>query len=163
MHGITKGLCGLALAALAVSPAGAAGVVSEKTLSLDLAKTIAEGALAVCRQNGWHITVTVLDRAAQIRVQLRDDGANLFTVENSYRKAYTARNFNMPSAEFAKDAATNPVRQAQATLPGVIALGGGLPIRSGNETIGAIGVSGSPGKDDVCAQAGIDKAAEELK
>jgi len=163
MHEIMKGLCGLALAAIAASPATAAGVVSEKTLSLDLAKSIAEGALAYCRQNGWHVTVTVLDRAAQIRVQLRDDGANLFTVENSYRKAYTARNFNTPSAEFAKAAATDPVRQAQATLPGVIALGGGLPIRAGDETIGAIGISGSPGKDEVCAQAGIDKVADELK
>jgi uncharacterized protein GlcG (DUF336 family) len=163
MHGIAKGLCGLALAALAAAPAFAAGVVSEKNLSLDLAKAIAEGALAACRQNGWHVTVTVLDRSAQIRAQLRDDGANLFTVENSYRKAYTARSFDMPSEDFAKSVPTNPVRQAQATLPGVIALGGGLPIRAGNETIGAIGVSGSPGKDAVCAQAGIDKVADELK
>ncbi|HVM78699.1 MAG TPA: heme-binding protein [Stellaceae bacterium] len=163
MHEIAKGLCGLALAALAVAPASAAGVVSEKNLSLDLAKAIAEGAIAACRQNGWHVTVTVLDRAAQVRAQLRDDGANLFTVENSYRKAYTARNFDMPSEDFAKSVPSNPVRQAQATLQGVIALGGGLPIRAGNETIGAIGVSGSPGKDAVCAQAGIDKVADELK
>ena len=163
MRAIARGVCILALAAPMAAPTHAAGVVSEKTLSLDLATAIAEGALATCRQNGWHVSITVLDRAAQIRVQLRDDGANLFTVENSYREAYTARNFNMPSKDFAKAAQTEPTRQAQATLPGVIALGGGLPIHSGDEIIGAVGVSGSPGKDDLCAQGGIDKVAEELK
>jgi uncharacterized protein GlcG (DUF336 family) len=29
--------------------------------------------------------------------------------------------------------------------------------------IGAVGVSGTPGKDDVCSQAGIDKVADQLK
>jgi len=45
------------------------------------------------------------------------------------------------------------------------ALGGGLPIKAGNEVIGAIGVSGSPGadKDEACATAGIAQAADKLK
>jgi uncharacterized protein GlcG (DUF336 family) len=45
----------------------------------------------------------------------------------------------------------------------VIALAGGLPIKVGDDVIGAVGVSGSPGKDDDCAQAGIDKVADQLK
>jgi uncharacterized protein GlcG (DUF336 family) len=45
----------------------------------------------------------------------------------------------------------------------VLALGGGLPIKAGSEVVGAVGVSGSPGKDDVCSQAGIDKVAEQLR
>lgn len=45
----------------------------------------------------------------------------------------------------------------------VLALAGGLPIKAGNEVVGAVGVSGSPGKDDVCSQAGIDKVADQLK
>lgn len=165
MTSLGKGLLGLAAAMALASPANAAGVVSEKNLSLDLARTIAETALATCRQNGFHVTITVLDRVALIRVQLRDDGSNPHTVENSYRKAYTARTFNRPSSEFAKSVATDPTRQARATLPGVIALGGGMPIRAGNETIGSIGVSGSPGadKDEACAQSGIDKVADQLK
>ncbi|HMK66956.1 MAG TPA: hypothetical protein VK433_00305, partial [Stellaceae bacterium] len=61
MRLIARSLCGIALAALAAAPASAAGVVSEKTLSLDLAKAIAEGALATCRENGWHVSITVLD------------------------------------------------------------------------------------------------------
>jgi uncharacterized protein GlcG (DUF336 family) len=45
----------------------------------------------------------------------------------------------------------------------VLALAGGLPIKVGTDVIGAVGVSGTPGKDDVCAQAGIDKVADQLK
>ena len=45
----------------------------------------------------------------------------------------------------------------------VLALAGGLPIKVGSEVIGAVGVSGSPGKDDVCSQAGLDKVADQLK
>ena len=45
----------------------------------------------------------------------------------------------------------------------VLALAGGLPIKAGNEVVGAVGVSGSPGQDDVCSKAGIDKVADQLK
>lgn len=39
-----------------------------------------------------------------------------------------------------------------------------MPIKAGDEVIGAIGVGGAPGgdKDDVCAQAGIQKIANQL-
>jgi uncharacterized protein GlcG (DUF336 family) len=42
---------------------------------------------------------------------------------------------------------------------------GALPIKAGQETIGAVGVSGAPGgdKDEACAKAGIDKVADQLK
>jgi uncharacterized protein GlcG (DUF336 family) len=45
----------------------------------------------------------------------------------------------------------------------VLALSGGLPIKVGDEVVGAVGVSGSPGKDDICSQAAIDKVADQLK
>jgi uncharacterized protein GlcG (DUF336 family) len=47
----------------------------------------------------------------------------------------------------------------------VVAAQGALPIKVGEDTIGAVGVSGAPGgeKDEVCAKAGIDKAADTLK
>jgi uncharacterized protein GlcG (DUF336 family) len=39
----------------------------------------------------------------------------------------------------------NPVVRQQVTLPGVIAIPGGLPIKLGNEVVGGVGASGSPG------------------
>jgi uncharacterized protein GlcG (DUF336 family) len=49
------------------------------------------------------------------------------------------------------------------TLPNVIAIDGGLPIKVGNEVIAGVGASGSPGVDEPCVQAGLDKVADQLK
>jgi hypothetical protein len=48
------------------------------------------------------------------------------------------------------------VRRQQTTLPHVIAIGGGVPIKVGNDVIGGVGLSGSPGVDEPCVNAGID-------
>jgi len=50
-------------------------------------------------------------------------------------------------------------------LSGIIAAQGALPIKVGDEVIGAVGVSGAPGgeKDEACAKAGIEKVADQLK
>lgn len=51
----------------------------------------------------------------------------------------------------------------QVTLPNVIAIPGGVPIKVGDEVIGGVGASGSPGVDEACVQAGLDKVADQLK
>jgi uncharacterized protein GlcG (DUF336 family) len=157
-------LAGAAVAAILSSNASAQGVVTERNISLGLALTVAQTALETCRANGFHVSVTVVDRAGLVRVALRDDGASPHTFENSQRKAYTARTFRVPSAEFATRMAGDPVK-AQLALPGVIALAGALPIKVGDEIIGAVGVSGAPGgeKDEACAKTGIDKVSDDLK
>jgi uncharacterized protein GlcG (DUF336 family) len=73
--------------------------------------------------------------------------------------------FRTSTAEFAKRVATNPAAAGLKDVDGVITLGGGLPILSGAEVIGAIGVGGAPGgdKDEACSQAGISKIADKLK
>ena len=49
-------------------------------------------------------------------------------------------------------------------LENVLMVGGGVPIKAGDEIVGAIGVSGSPGSvhDEECAEAGIAKIAASL-
>jgi uncharacterized protein GlcG (DUF336 family) len=65
---------------------------------------------------------------------------------------------------YAKRFADNdPVVRQQVTLPNVIAIPGGLPVKLGDEVIAGVGVSGSPGVDEPCVQAGLDKVAEQLK
>jgi uncharacterized protein GlcG (DUF336 family) len=154
----------MAAGTLLSSPANAQGVLTERNISLGLAIAIAQSALESCRANGFHVSVTVVDRAGQVRVALRDEGSSPHTLENSQRKAYTARTFRIPSAEFATRMAGDPVK-AQLVLPGVIALAGALPIKVGDDIIGAVGVSGAPGgeKDEACAKAGIDKVADQLQ
>ena len=162
MSPISKGLASLAVAAALSSPAGAQ-VLTQKNVSVAMAQSIANAALARCQSMGFKVSVTVVDRAGFALVMLRGDGAGLHTPEGSDRKAYTARTYSSPSANFAKRVTTEPNYAPAIQYNRVLALAGGLPIKAGNEVIGAVGVSGSPGKDDVCSQAGIDKVADQLK
>jgi len=163
MSQLLKWLGGLAAAALLSTQAAAQGVLTQKNVSLELAQAIANGAMVQCQSMGFKISVTVLDRDGLVVVMLRGDGAGLHTPEGSDRKAYTARTYGAPSANFAKRVLTDPGYAQAVQYTRVLALAGGLPIKAGNEVIGAVGVSGSPGKDDVCAQAGLDKVADQLK
>jgi uncharacterized protein GlcG (DUF336 family) len=156
---------GVAMASMLPSLAGAQGVVTERNVSLGLAQSIAQSALDACRSAGYHVSVTVVDRAGQVRVLLRDDGTSVHTVGTSRRKAFTSRAFRVSSSDFAKRVSTDTSAAGLKDINGVITLAGGLPIKIGDETIGAVGVSGAPGgeKDEACAKAGIEKVADQLK
>jgi uncharacterized protein GlcG (DUF336 family) len=154
----------LPIAARAV-PAAAQALITEKALSLDLAQGIAEAALTKCRADGNHVSITVLDRDGLVKAVLRDDGSGPHTLTTSQRKAFTSVTFKQPSGDWAKRVLGDPAIAGLKDTAGTIALGGGIPIKAGNEVIGAIGVSGSPGagKDEACANAGIEKFADQLK
>ena len=154
---------GLAIATALSSLVFAQGLVSQKNIPLVVAQTIAQAALAQCESMGFKVSVAVVDRGGLMIVMLRGDGAGLHTPEGAERKAYTARTFSQPSADFVKRLSDRPDTVGSLQYTRVLALGGGLPIKAGNEIVGAVGVSGSPGKDDVCSQAGIDKVADQLR
>jgi uncharacterized protein GlcG (DUF336 family) len=163
MSPISKGLVGFAVAAGLSSAAAAQGIVTQKNITLGLAQTIATAAIAQCRSMGYQVSVTVVDRAGLPIVMLRDDGAGLYTPEGSDRKAYTARAFGQPSTDFVKRLQERPDTVGSRQYSRVLALAGGLPIKAGDEIVGAVGVSGTPGRDDECSRAGIDKVADQLK
>jgi hypothetical protein len=102
MSPISKGLVSFGVALVLSSAAGAQGVVTQKNITLALAQTIANAAIAQCRSMGYKISVTVVDREGLPIVMMRDDDAGLNTQEGSDRKAYTARAFGQPSADFVK-------------------------------------------------------------
>jgi uncharacterized protein GlcG (DUF336 family) len=151
-------------AAIAIGAPAQAQLITHKDLSAGMAMTIASTALASCTASGYHVSITVLGRNAEVIVQIHGDGANPHTMENSFRKAYTSRTFRIASGEIAKRFKDDPSYFA-VRLSNVIPAEGGLPIKVGDDVIGAVAVSGSPGgeKDAVCAQAGIDKVADQLK
>ena len=155
----------LIVALLVLSPAAvvAQGVVMQKSLSLGLAKTIAEAALAECKSKGFATSVAVVDRAGQLMVLLRDENATAQTAEMSRRKAYTARMFRISTMEFQKRT-SEPLYAAQRDVSEILALGGGVPIQIGDDVIGGVASSGSSQpQDDLCAKAGVAKAADLLK
>jgi uncharacterized protein GlcG (DUF336 family) len=141
-----------------------AQLLARKDLSYAVARIVAETAIESCAGKGYAVSVVVVDRAGETVVALRGDNAGPHTMENARRKAYTARSFRQSTAAYAKKFADNdPVVRQQVTLPGVIAIPGGLPIKIGDDVVGGAGVSGSPGVDEPCVQAGLDKVADQLK
>jgi uncharacterized protein GlcG (DUF336 family) len=141
-----------------------AQVIMHRDVGVRMGLTIAVAALDQCEADGNSVSVAVVDRAGRLRVFLQSDKANPHNLELARRKAYTARTFGRSSAEWAKRTAEMPELAAQRELADVIALRGGVPIKVGNETIGAVGVSGSSSEgDEKCAMAGIAKVAEQLK
>src|SRR5262249_19814660 len=156
-------LAALALAAFCVGPAGAA-LILHKDLSLDIAKTIAESAVAACAAKGFAVSAVGVNRDGDTIVAMHGDEASPHTMENARRKTYTAMAFKQSTADYAqKMQDPTPVLQQPMTLPNVIAMPGGQPIKVGNQVIGGIGVSGSPGVDDDCVNAGLDKVKDHLQ
>jgi uncharacterized protein GlcG (DUF336 family) len=160
------------LALLATAPLFAAApafaqapqVQSEKNMSMGLSMAIIQGAIEQCTKDGYKVSVTIVDKGGNVAAQIRGDGTAPHTMEFSRLKAYTARTRNQTSLQTMKmleDPANAFIRQ----IPGVVGVGGGVPIRAGNEVIGGVGVSGAPGgeKDEVCANAAIAKVADALK
>ena len=156
-----------ALSALVVAAAAypaAAQLVTNKNLSANAALRIAHVAYETCQAQGYAVSVHVVGREGQVLASLRGDNTAPHTYENSFRKAYTARTFKKPSGEFAQQIKDNPTA-GQVHLANVIAAQGALPIKVGDDVIGAVGVSGAPGgeKDEACAKAGIENVADTLK
>ena len=162
MSALTCRVALVAVACLIALPASAQ-LIQRKDLSYAMAKTIAENALEGCKARGYAVSVVVVDRGGDTIVALRNDDAGPHTMENARRKAYTARTFKMTTEDFVKEMATRPVRREQTSLPNVIAIGGGVPIKVGNDVIGGVGLSGSPGVDEPCVNAGIDKVKDQLQ
>lgn len=159
-------LAAATLASVLVSTSGAAlaqqGLASERSITLAAATELATAALERCRADGFKVTITVINRHARTAVVLSDDGVNPHTVENSFRKAYTAFTTRAPTVEMAKR--TPAVLQGFLLLANTTSLDGGLPIFAGKELVGAVGISGAPGgdKDAACAKVGLDRIAASL-
>ena len=150
---------------LVAAAAGAQGVRTEKTLSLDLANQIASATVAACGAGGYAVTATVVDRAGTVRAVQRADNAGPHTLTASFDKAFTSASARNATGAMMETAQKNPAAANLVHIPGFLLLGGGVPIKVGNETIGAVGVGGAPGGhlDEQCAVAALDLVKEQLK
>ena len=155
-------------AALSLAAAGAAqaqAVRSERNMSLELATQIAAATVAACQANGHAVAAAVVDRAGSLRALHRADNAGPHTLSSSQAKAYTSASAKNTTLAMMEGAQKNPAAANLTQMPGFLLLGGGVPIKVGNEVIGAVGVGGAPGGhlDEQCAVAGIDKVKDLLK
>ena len=148
----------------AAAPAFAQAPQVEKNVSMAMTLAIIQGAIEQCTKDGYKVSVTVVDKGGSVAGQVRGDGTSPHTMEFSRLKAYTARIRNQTSLQTMKEL-EDPARAPLRQIPGLVGVGGGVPIRAGTEVIGGVGVSGAPGgeKDEVCANAGIAKVEAALK
>jgi uncharacterized protein GlcG (DUF336 family) len=156
-------LAGIGLACALAAPANAQ-LLARKDISAAMALDIAQTAIAACKANGYAVSATVVGRNGEVIVQIRGDGTGPHTMENSFKKAFTSRTFRIPSGDMEERLKKNPQMGLQY-LAGFTTGRGALPVKVGEEVIGAVGASGAPGgeKDEACVKAGIDKVAAELK
>jgi uncharacterized protein GlcG (DUF336 family) len=142
-------------------------LLQQRNLGIDLALAAATGTLEAARSRGYRVAVAVSDRSGQILVLLRGDGGGPHLLDSARRKAYTAASSNMRTSamETAVDERTGVPDHNLIFLEGVLMVGGGVPIRAGDELVGAIGVAGSPGAihDEECADAGVARIAARLR
>lgn len=156
----------IAIAALIIAaplPAGAQ-MVTERNISLQAARALADASIACARKDGYDVSVAVVDRAGVLKVLMRGDLANPHNAELARKKAYTARTYGVTTMEF-RNRTKGTDLEGQRDLTDIIPLGGGVPIIVGNERVGGLGLSGAPTQeaDDKCAHEALKSAASQLK
>lgn len=154
-----------ALAFSLAATAQAQAIRTERTMSLDLANQIATATVAACSAGGYNVTAAVVDRAGQLRALQRADNAGPHTLSSAQAKAFTSASARNNTLAMMEGAQKNPAAANLVHIPGFLLLGGGVPVRVGNDVIGAVGVGGAPGGhlDEQCAVTALDKVKELLK
>lgn len=150
---------------LATAILAQAAPLTERNISLADAGKLATDAVTQCQAKGWNVGVSVVDRAGNLKAFARADNAGPHTIEASRAKAYTSASAKAPTQAMMENAQKNPGAANLTDIPGFLLLGGGVPLKAGNEVIGAIGIGGAPGGhlDEQCALAAIEANAALFK
>ena len=144
---------GVVLMAMGAGGSAQGQLPTKRVLTLEAATRAADAAMAEARRNNWAVSIAVLDDSGQMIVFRRMDGAKLVATDIAIRKARTAVYFQGPTKDLEAEVAGG--RTALLPIDGFMPLEGGVPIMSGGQLVGAIGVSGVTGAQDAqCALAG---------
>lgn len=144
--------------ATVVSLSAQAETLTQKNISLAQANALASAAIQSCSAKNYQVSVTVVDRAGVVKAMQRTDNAGPHTVKASEMKAYTALSTKNATGKVMESAQSNAGAQNMHDVPGFLLLAGGLPVKEGDDVIGAIGIGGAPGGhlDEACAQQALD-------
>ena len=154
----------MAAAAVVLGLASACAYAQEKktVLNLETATKMAAACEAKAKAEGWKMNIAIVDTGGNMKYFLRQDDAFLGSIKVAQLKANTSSSFPFSTKQIGEIAKSVP---GIAFVPGIVTFEGGLPIKTGGgEPIGAIGVSGGTAEQDgMCAQAGMDAVAGDLK
>jgi uncharacterized protein GlcG (DUF336 family) len=136
-----------------------AGLVTYQSMNLELAQMAAQETLKACRNEGYQVSVAVVDRSGVIQVLIRDQLAGIFTPDIAVRKARTALSFHTDTINLVEPTKSGNIASGIRDYPDAIVVAGGVRIEAAGSIVGSIGVSGAPGPeiDDVCARKGIEE------
>ena len=151
--------------ALCLTSAASAEVLKENNMPLSIAVDLAQGAVSACAADGYNVSAAVVDRAGVVRALLRADNAGPHTVNAARDKAFTSVSARIPTSVMVENIQKNQGAAQLVAIDGFLVLAGGVPVKIGKETIGAVGVGGAPGGhlDEACANAAIAKIQDQLK
>jgi len=123
-------------------------------INIAAAKKVAAGTLAECQKNSWNVAVAVVDPHGFLIYFERMEDTQYASNDIAIGKARAAATYRRPTRVFME--VINKGGPATATLGGVYASPGGVPIFVDGRIVGAVGVSGVTGdQDEQCAKAGI--------
>jgi len=124
------------------------------SINVTTAKKVAAGVIAECHKHGWNVAVAIVDPHGFLVYFERMENTQYASIDIAIGKARAAATYRRPTRAFAD--VINKGGPATATLPGVFASPGGVPIMVDGKVIGASGVSGVTGdQDEQCSKAGV--------
>lgn len=134
-------------------------ILQQPNMSLALANQLINASLKACHAENRSAVVAVVDRGGNLIAVQRDDQVGPHNTEAAQRKAFTALSTKTPTRLLAEKARTTPDSNNLATLDSLLLIGGGVPVFSGKDIIGAIGVGGAGGaaQDESCALQAIQQ------
>ena len=151
-------LIGLALCAApglwAAAPAPTSSpTLKQENVSLALANELINATMAACHADGRSAVAVVVDRGGNLIAVQRDDNVGPHNTEAAQRKAFTALSTKTPTRLLTTNAQANPESQNLNTVSALLLIGGGVPLKVGQDVIGAIAVGGAGGasNDEACA------------
>ncbi len=151
MIGALSIVCGQAFAA-------APAPLQQTNMSLAMANALVDATMSACHAKGRSAVAVVIDRGGHVLSLQRDDSVGPHNTDAARKKAFTALSTKTLSSVFAQNARQNPESSNLNTIDSLLLIGGGVPVRVGDEVIGAIGVGGAGGSsiDESCALQAIE-------
>jgi uncharacterized protein GlcG (DUF336 family) len=162
MHALIRLLPLLGAISIASAQAEAPAYVTTRALTPALAQQGVMAALQDCATRGYQVAVALVGRDGRLLAFARDPLAGPHTIDVAKGKAYTSTTFRSSTTSLMG-------REFMRDIPGVLVIGGGLPIQAAGHFYGGIGVSGAPAQktpgdvDELCAQAGISAITDTLE
>lgn len=134
----------------------------EPILTGEMAGKIVQKAFRQAKQDGFYVTVTVVDRSGQTLSVQRHHNAGVHTIRASYKKAYTATSQKRETAEIAKGIKEGTIPEDIRYLDeNILIMDGGIPIFINGKVVGGIGVGGAHDSEDIrIAKAGLTALIE---